>query len=69
MKLEELSKISNPKEVYRKFKENGYDEYTNIYVSTRKVLQYYNFRRIYDGNSEKAMFKKMCKLIPEETIK
>ena len=33
MTLEELSKISNPKEVYRKFKENGYDEYTNIYVS------------------------------------
>ena len=40
MKLEELSKISNPKEVYRKFKENGYDEYTNIYVSTRKDKKY-----------------------------
>ena len=40
MKLEELSKISNPKEVYRKFKDNGYDEYTNIYVSTRKDKKY-----------------------------
>jgi hypothetical protein len=40
MKLEELSKILNPKEVYKKFKENGYDEYTNIYVSTRKDKKY-----------------------------
>jgi hypothetical protein len=40
MKLEQISTISNPKEVYRKFKESGYDEYTNIYVSNRKDKKY-----------------------------
>jgi len=36
MQLKDLVKISDPKEVYRKFLELGYDKYTNIYVSTRK---------------------------------
>ena len=40
MQLKDLVKISDPKEVYRKFLELGYDKYTNIYVSTRKDKKY-----------------------------
>jgi hypothetical protein len=40
MELKELLKISDPKEVYKKFIELGYNKYTNIYVSPRKDKKY-----------------------------
>jgi hypothetical protein len=40
MLLKELLKISDPKIVYKKFVELGYDKYTNIYVSTWKDKKY-----------------------------
>ena len=40
MKIEQLLTISDPKQVYKKFIDHGYDKYTNIYVSTRKDKKY-----------------------------
>jgi len=40
MKIEQLLTISDPKQVYKKFIDHGYDKYTNIYVSTRKNKKY-----------------------------